>query len=166
MPAFGAGLLITAVGTILGIIAGYKGERTDDATSFFINMVLVVPKLPLLLVLAALIGQASPWVIALTLSATTWALSGRVTRAETLSVKQKDFVKSDEMLGEPSWRVMLLETLPNVISIVGINFVGSVICAVITEANLAFLGLGDPKTVSWSMMLFNAQNASALQVGA
>jgi peptide/nickel transport system permease protein len=163
---FGAGLLITVVGTILGILAGYKGGRTDEVISFFTNMVLVVPNLPLLLVLAAFIGQASPWVIALILGATSWAWGARVTRAETLSVKQKDFVKSAEMLGEPSWRIMLFEIFPNVISIVGINFVGSVIFAVITEATLEFLGLGDPKTVSWGMMLFNAQNASALQVGA
>jgi peptide/nickel transport system permease protein len=163
---FGAGLLITVIGTVLGIIAGYKGGVVDEVITFFTNMVLVIPNLPLLLVLAAFIGQASPLVIALILGFTSWAWGVRVTRAETLSIRQRDFVKSAEMLGEPGWRIMAFEVFPNLISIVGINFIGSVIFAVITEATLEFLGLGDPNTVSWGIMLYNAQNASALSVGA
>jgi len=163
---FGAGLLITVVGTVLGILAGYKGGWVDEVINFFTNMVLVVPNLPLLLVLAAFIGQASPLVIAIILGCTSWAWGVRVTRAETLSIRQRDYVKSAEMLGEPSWRIMVFEIFPNLFSIVGINFIGSVIFAVIAEATLGFLGLGDPNSVSWGIMLFNAQNASALSVGA
>lgn len=163
---FGAGLIITVIGTVLGIIAGYKRGLIDEVINFFTNMVLVVPNLPLLLVLAAFIGQASPPVIAVILGLTSWAWGVRVTRSETLSIRQRDFVKSAEMLGEPSWRIMAFEIFPNLISIVGINFIGSVIFAVITEATLEFLGLGDPNTVSWGIMLYNAQNASALSVGA
>lgn len=163
---FGAGLMITIIGTILGIIAGYKGGWIDEVINFFTNMVLVIPNLPLLLVLAAFIGQASPLVIAIILGLTSWAWGVRVTRAETLSIRQRDYVKSAEMLGEPSWRIMSFEIFPNLISIVGINFIGSVIFAVIAEATLEFLGLGDPNTVSWGIMLYNAQNASALSVGA
>ena len=163
---FGAGLLITVIGTVLGIIAGYKGGVVDEVITFMTNMVLVIPNLPLLLVLAAFIGQASPLVIAVILGFTSWAWGVRVTRSETLSIRQRDFVKSAEMLGEPSWRIMAFEIFPNLISIVGINFIGSVLFAVITEATLEFLGLGDPNTVSWGIMLYNAQNASALSVGA
>lgn len=163
---FGAGLLITIVGTVLGILAGYKGGVVDEVINFLTNMVLVVPNLPLLLVLAAFIGQASPLVIAIILGCTSWAWGVRVTRAETLSIRQRDYVKSAEMLGEPSWRIMVFEIFPNLLSIVGINFIGSVIFAVIAEATLGFLGLGDPNSVSWGIMLFNAQNASALSVGA
>ncbi|WP_172125911.1 MULTISPECIES: ABC transporter permease [unclassified Devosia] len=163
---FGAGLLITLIGTVLGILAGYKGGVVDEVINFFTNMVLVVPNLPLLLVIAAFIGQANPLVIALILGFTSWAWGVRVTRSETLSLRQRDFVKSAEMLGEPSWRIMAFEIFPNLVSIVGINFIGSVIFAVVTEATLEFLGLGDPNTVSWGIMLYNAQNASALSVGA
>ncbi|WP_423069493.1 ABC transporter permease [Devosia sp. CN2-171] len=163
---FGAGLLITVIGTVLGIIAGYKGGIVDEVISFFTNMILVIPNLPLLLVLAAFIGQASPLVIAVILGFTSWAWGVRVTRSETLSIRQRDFVKSAEMLGEPGWRIMAFEIFPNLISIVGINFIGSVIFAVISEATLEFLGLGDPNTVSWGIMLYNAQNSSALSVGA
>jgi peptide/nickel transport system permease protein len=163
---FGAGLLITVIGTVLGIIAGYKGGVVDEIITFFTNMILVIPNLPLLLVLAAFIGQASPLVIAVILGFTSWAWGVRVTRSETLSIRQRDFVKSAEMLGEPGWRIMAFEIFPNLISIVGINFIGSVLFAVITEATLEFLGLGDPNTVSWGIMLYNAQNSSALSVGA
>jgi peptide/nickel transport system permease protein len=163
---FGAGVLITVIGTVLGIIAGYKGGVVDEVITFFTNMILVIPNLPLLLVLAAFIGQASPLVIAVILGFTSWAWGVRVTRSETLSIRQRDFVKSAETLGEPGWRVMAFEIFPNLISIVGINFIGSVIFAVITEATLEFLGLGDPNTVSWGIMLYNAQNSSALSVGA
>jgi peptide/nickel transport system permease protein len=163
---FGAGLLITVVGTVLGIIAGYKGGVIDEVINFFTNMVLVIPNLPLLLVLAAFIGQASPLTIAIILGFTSWAWGVRVTRSETMSIRQRDFVKSAEMLGEPGWRIMAFEVFPNLVSIVGINFIGSVIFAVISEATLEFLGLGDPNTVSWGIMLYNAQNSSALSVGA
>jgi peptide/nickel transport system permease protein len=163
---FGAGILITVIGTVLGIIAGYKGGVVDEVITFFTNMILVIPNLPLLLVLAAFIGQASPLVIAIILGFTSWAWGVRVTRSETLSIRQRDFVKSAEMLGEPGWRIMAFEIFPNLISIVGINFIGSVIFAVISEATLEFLGLGDPNTVSWGIMLYNAQNSSALSVGA
>lgn len=163
---FGAGFLITVIGTVLGIVAGYKGGVVDEVITFVTNMVLVIPNLPLLLVLAAFIGQASPLAIAVILGFTSWAWGVRVTRSETLSIRQRDFVKSSEMLGEPGWRIMAFEIFPNLISIVGINFIGSVIFAVITEATLEFLGLGDPNTVSWGIMLYNAQNASALSVGA
>jgi len=163
---FGAGLMIALIGTVLGIIAGYKGGVVDEVINFFTNLVLVIPNLPLLLVLAAFIGQASPPVIAVILGLTSWAWGVRVTRSETLSIRQRDYVKSAEMLGEPGWRIMTFEIFPNLISIVGINFIGSVIFAVISEATLEFLGLGDPNTVSWGIMLYNAQNASALSVGA
>jgi peptide/nickel transport system permease protein len=163
---FGAGLLITVIGTVLGILAGYRGGVVDEVINFFTNMILVIPHLPLLLVLASFIGQASPPVIAIILGFTSWAWGVRVTRSETLSIRQRDFVKSAEMLGEPGWRIMAFEVFPNLVSIVGINFIGSVIYAVITEATIEFLGLGDPNTVSWGIMLYNAQNSSALSVGA
>ena len=163
---FGAGLLITVIGTAVGITAGYLGGKVDEALNFATNVVLVIPNLPLLLVLAAFIGQASPLVITLIIGATSWAWGARVTRAQTFALREKEFVRSAEMIGEPRWRIMLFELLPNLVSIVGINFIGSVIYSVITEATLEFLGLGDPQTISWGMMLYNAQNASAMVVGA
>lgn len=162
----GAGLLITGIGTTIGLIGGYFGGKIDETLNFATNVALVVPNLPLLLVLAAFIGQASPVVIAVIIGATSWAWGARVTRAQTMTIRQKDFVQGVELMAEQRWRILVAEILPNLISIVGINFIGSVTYAVITEATLEFLGLGSPQIVSWGNMLYNAQSASALSVGA
>lgn len=163
---FGAGIIVAALGTLIGISAGYFGGKIDEVLTFFTNVVLVIPNLPLLLVLAAFIGQASPWVIMVIIGFTSWSWGARVIRAQTMALREREFVVAAELIGEPKWRIMLVELLPNLISIVGINFIGSVIYAVLTEATIEFLGLGDPTSVSWGIQLYNAQNSAALYVGA
>lgn len=163
---FGTGFLIAALGVAVGITAGYLGGWVDEVLTFLTNVVLVIPNLPLLLVLAAFLGQAGPLAIALIIGLTSWAWGARVVRAQTLALRRREFIQASELLGEPRWRVIAVELLPNLISIVGINFIGSVIYTVITQATLEFLGLGDPLAVSWGTMLYNAQTSSALIVGA
>ena len=161
-----AGLLVTVIGTVVGVVSGYYGGRVDHILNFITNVVIVIPSLPLLLVLAAFIGQASPMVIGVIIGITSWTWGARVMRAQTMSIRQRDFILASELIGEPKWRIMLIEILPNLLSIISINFVGSVIYAILAEATLEFLGLGDPTVTSWGVMLYNAQNASALYVGA
>lgn len=110
--------------------------------------------------------EASPTVIALIIGFTSWAYGARVIRAQTLALREKEFVIAAEVLGEPAWRIILVEILPNLISIIGVSFIGSIIYAIVTEATLEFLGLGDPTVVSWGIMLYNAQTSSAILVGA
>jgi peptide/nickel transport system permease protein len=117
-------------------------------------------------VLAAFIGEASPLVIAAIIGLTSWGWGARVTRAQTLSLRRREFIEAAVMLGEPAWRMILVELLPNLLSIIGLNFIGSVIYTIITEATLEFLGLGDPLAVSWGTMLYHAQVSSAITVGA
>ena len=161
-----AGFIVTAIGTTIGISAAYFGGKVDDVLNFMTNVVLVLPQLPLLLVLAAFLGQVSPLAIALIIGVTSWAWGARVTRAQALSLKTRDYIQASEMIGEPAWRMILVEMLPNLLSIIGFNFIGSVIFTIITQATLEFLGLGSPLTLSWGAMLYNAQNASAIIVGA
>ncbi|MFV3131826.1 ABC transporter permease [Niveispirillum sp. KHB5.9] len=166
MVGFAAGLLVTVIGTAVGVTAGYFGGKVDEVLNLFTNISLVIPNLPLMLVLAAFIGQTGPFVIALIIGLTSWGWGARVTRAQTLSLRQRDYILAAEMLGEPAWRVIGFELLPNLISIIGFNFIGSILYSVITEATMEFLGLGDPMVVSWGTMLYHAQSTSALQVGA
>jgi ABC-type multidrug transport system fused ATPase/permease subunit len=166
MVGFGAGLLVCALAITVGITAGYFGGVVDECLTFLMNVVLVIPNLPLLLVLASFIGEASPMVIALIIGLTSWAYGARVIRAQTLALREKEFVIAAEVLGEPAWRIILVEILPNLISIIGVSFIGSIIYAIVTEATLEFLGLGDPTVVSWGIMLYNAQTSSAILVGA
>jgi peptide/nickel transport system permease protein len=161
-----AGSIVTVIGVILGVTAGYFGGWIDEAINFITNIALVIPQLPLLLVIAAFVGEASPLVIALIIGLTSWAWGARVTRAQTMTLRQRDFILASELIGEPKWRMVVVELMPNLLSIIGFNFIGSVIYTIITEATLEFLGLGDPLAVSWGTMLYNAQTASAMSVGA
>lgn len=163
---FSAGLIVTVIGTLIGVTAGYFGGWIDEVLNFVTNIALVIPQLPLLLVLAAFIGKSDPFMIAMIIGLTSWAWGARVTRAQTLTLRRRDFIEASEQIGEPSWRIITVELLPNLLSIIGFNFIGSVIYTIITEATLEFLGLGDPLAVSWGTMLYNAQNSSAITVGA
>jgi peptide/nickel transport system permease protein len=163
---FLAGLIVTALGTLIGVTAGYFGGKIDEVLNFATNIVLVIPQLPLLLVLAAFIGEAGPLVIALIIGLTSWGWGARVTRAQALSLRRREFIEAARGLGEPAWRMILVELLPNLLSIISLNFIGSVIYTIITEATLEFLGLGDPLAVSWGTMLYNAQITAAISVGA
>lgn len=161
-----AGSIVTIIGVTLGVMAGYLGGWIDEAVNFVTNIALVIPQLPLLLVIAAFVGEASPLVIALIIGLTSWAWGARVTRVQTMTLRQRDFILASELIGEPKWRMIVVELMPNLLSIIGFNFIGSVIYTIITEATLEFLGLGNPLAVSWGTMLYNAQTASAMSVGA
>lgn len=163
---FFAGIIIVLIGTVLGIAAGYFGGWIDEIISFFTNVVLVIPQLPLLLVIAAFMGQTNPAVIAIIIGMTSWAWGARVTRSQTLTLRNREYILASELIGERPTRMIFVELLPNLLSIIGFNFIGSVTYTIITQATLEFLGLGNPMSVSWGTMLYHAQNASAITVGA
>ncbi|EGU35127.1 peptide ABC transporter, permease protein [Vibrio ichthyoenteri ATCC 700023] len=163
---FGAGITVCFLATVIGISAGYFGGRIDDFLTAAMNIMLVIPQYPLLFVLAAFIGEAGPLTIALIIGFTAWAWGARVIRSQTLALREKEFVKAAEVLGESSWRIIFVEILPNLIPIVGASFIGSVMYAIMMEATISFLGLGDPNTVSWGIMLYNVQTSSSMLIGA
>ncbi|CED70548.1 ABC transporter permease [Aliivibrio wodanis] len=163
---FGAGLVVCFLATIIGISAGYFGGKVDDILTAAMNIMLVIPQYPLLFVLAAFIGEAGPMTIALIIGCTSWAWGARVIRSQTLALREKEFVRAAEVLGESSWRIIFVEILPNLISIVGASFIGSVMYAIMMEATISFLGLGDPSTISWGIMLYNVQTSSSILIGA
>lgn len=163
---FGAGLMVCFLATAIGVSAGYFGGKVDDYLSAAMNIMLVVPQLPLLFIIAAFIGQAGPFTIALVIAITSWAWGARVIRAQTLSIREKEFVHAAEVLGERPWRIIAVEILPNLMSILGASFIGCVLLAIMTEASLSFLGLGDPNSISWGVMLYNVQTSSSMLIGA
>lgn len=163
---FGAGIVVCFLATVIGISAGYFGGRVDDVLSAAMNVMLVIPQYPLLFVLAAFIGEAGPLTIALIIGFTSWAWGARVIRAQTMALSEKEFIKAAEVLGESRLRIIFIEILPNLLSIVGASFIGSVMYAIMMEATISFLGLGDPGTISWGIMLYNVQTSSSILVGA
>lgn len=160
------GLVTTLLSIVIGMTSGYLGGWLDDVLSMIMNVFLVIPQLPLLLVFAAYLPIKGPLAIIVVISITGWAWGARVLRSQTMSLRNRDFVQAARMSGESTRRVIFAEIMPNMISLTVSSFIFAVIGAIFTEAALEFLGLGDPSTVSWGVILYNAQQYSALQAGA
>ena len=159
------GLLVTLLGVAVGVGAGYAGGLLDDAASVATNVFLVIPGLPLAIVVAAYLPPgALRLVLVLTLAG--WAWCARVFRAETLSLRHKDFVAAARLAGEPHWRIIAVEILPNMASLVAASFIGTTVYAIGAQVGLEFLGLGDLGAVTWGTNLYWAANDAALLTGA
>ncbi|MEZ2330243.1 ABC transporter permease [Mesorhizobium sp. RCC_202] len=163
---FATGLAITAIGTVIGLIAGYFGGRIDGTLDLATNAVLVIPNIPLLILLASFAGTVGPLAIMTIIALTSWPWGARMTRAQTMALRNREFITAARMVGEPSWRIIFVEILPNLVPLIGINIVGSIIYAIVAQTTLEYLGFGDPLNVTWGTMLYNAQNSSAIIVGA
>src|SRR6266446_7983838 len=163
---FVAGFLATLISVIIGLTAGYFGGLVDDLLSLFMNIFLVVPALPLAVVLAAYFPFRGPLPVAIIVTITGWAWGARVLRAQTLSMRRREFVQAARASGETTFRIIFSEILPNEIAIIAAGLVGTVIYAVLAQVGLEFLGLGDVTIISWGTMFYWAQNNEALLLGA
>jgi peptide/nickel transport system permease protein len=162
----GAGLLATVISIGIGIGGGYAGGIIDEALSLLSNVVLVIPTLPLVIVLLAYTKSSGLTSMILIIALVSWAASARVLRAQTLSVRNREYVLAARASGERSWRIVLVEIMPNELPIIVSNLIFSVIFAILTQATFAFIGLGDPTLLTWGNMLNIAYNAEALASGA
>jgi peptide/nickel transport system permease protein len=166
LVALVAGLAATVLAVLFGVTAGYFGGWADDLLSMLANIFLVLPALPLLIVIFGFLGKgASPndLVIGVIISVTGWAYGARQLRAQTLSMRNRDFVDSARIIGEKSWRIMGFEILPNLIPVVATSFLFTVIYGVGTYTALSFLGVINTSHWSWGTMLYWAQSAQAAQ---
>ncbi|ANO34059.1 peptide ABC transporter permease [Vibrio breoganii] len=164
--ALSAGIIAMTLAVAVGVTSGYLGGKVDEWMNFVTNVFLVFPQLPLLIVLAAFLGQVSSLVITLLLGLTSWPWGARVIRSQTMALRHKEYIISAEVMGESKIRIILVEILPNLTSIVFGGFLGAVIYAMGAEAGLGILGLGDATEVSWGSMLYWAQTSAALYTGA
>jgi peptide/nickel transport system permease protein len=160
------GVLTTALSVLFGMTAGYFGGKVDDFLSLFMNVFLIIPSLPLLIVLVGFLGSGGSFYFILVLAVTGWSWGARVLRSQTLSLREKDFVSAAEVSGEGRFRIITGEIFPNMISLVAANMFGATIYAIGAMAALQFLGLGNPSVVSWGTNLYWAQNNGALLTGA
>ncbi|WP_075300085.1 MULTISPECIES: ABC transporter permease [unclassified Pseudonocardia] len=161
-----AGVLTMVLATIFGVVAGYAGAWIDETLNLVSNIFLVVPSLPLIVVAASYLQGSGLVAIAVLIAITSWAAAARVLRAQTASLSHRDYVEAARASGERPWRIVLVEVLPNLYPILISQFVFAMIGAVLAEAGLSFLGLGDLDSVTWGTMLFFAQNGEALLRGA
>lgn len=153
------------IGCAIGIVSGYFGQRIDQILMRFTDFFLVIPWLPLMMVLAAVLGT-SIWNIIFVIGITSWAGTARVVRAQTLSIKERQFIERTISLGASSRHIMVHHILPNVFPLVFANTVLVASVAIVSETTLSFLGLGDPSQASWGMMLHYAFECGAAGSGA
>lgn len=160
-----ATLISMVIGTIVGLISGYFGKAVDQILMRITDFFLVIPWLPLVMVLAALLGT-SIWIIIVVIGITSWAGTARVVRAQTLSIKERQFIERAVSIGAGSGHIMIRHILPNIFPLVFANTVLVVAVAITSETTLSFLGLGDPSRPSWGMMLHYAFECGAASMGA
>lgn len=162
----GSAVLTTVLSVLVGVTAGYVGGIGDEVLSLLANVFLVLPSLPLTIILAAYLPHSGSLGIILVITVTGWAWGARVLRAQTLSLRKRDFVEAARATGEPTWRIILKDILPNQVAVIAAAFLGTVTAAILTQASLAFLGLADVTQWSWGTILYWAQTGSALLTGA
>lgn len=160
------GLFATVIALVIGMISGYKeGTLTDDVLSFFTNVALVVPVLPLMIVLVAYSEVRGVPLIVFVIGITSWAGHARAKRAQIITLRNRDFVTAAKFAGEGTWRIIFREIMPSMTSLVAAGFVGAATGAIGAEAGLSFLGLGDPSSISWGTMLYQADAQGAVAQG-
>ena len=161
-----AGVISQVFSVAVGLLGGYLRGVADDLLYILTAVFLVIPGMPLLIVLTGYLPSRGMFSIAVVIAITSWAGAARVIRAQTLSLRNRDFVEAARATGESRARIMFFEVLPNMLPLVASGFLFSVIGGILAEAGLAFLGLGSLTTTSWGSMLYFAQNSQALLAGA
>jgi peptide/nickel transport system permease protein len=161
-----AGAITVVLSMFFGVGGAFLGGKWDEASSLLSNVFLVIPGLPLLIIVTDYLQSRDIIVIAVVISLVSWAGAARVLRAQTLSVRSRDYVDAARVASESTWRIMLREILPNLMPIIASQFVFGALGAILAEAGLSFLGLGAPGGKSWGSILFFAQNAQAISLGA
>ncbi len=145
-----------AIGILVGSTAGYYGGRLGDILMRVTEFFLVIPTFLLALVLVA-VSRPSIWKIILTIGALGWPSTARLVRAEFLSLREREFVMAARAIGASSRRILFLQILPNATPPIVVNTSLGVAAAILVEAGLSFLGLGDPNMFSWGLMLRNSR---------
>jgi peptide/nickel transport system permease protein len=162
---FAAAAISAFLGATVGLIGGYFGGWTDRILDALENWFLVIPTLPLMIVLARLLDPSLTVLIAV-IGLTSWAGTGRIVRAQVLTLRERAFVERARAMGAGDWYIIRTHVLPNTLPLIFANTVLIVAVAILSEAALSFLGLGDPNRISWGTMLENAFQSGAPSAGA
>ena len=155
LVGFAAGFVAVSVGTIIGLATGFRRGFLDEILMGLTDVFLVIPALPLIILVSVYLG-ASTWNVVLIIGLVFWPNTARVIRSQVLSIRESGYVESARAMGAGDLWVMGRHVLPNVLPLIMAKFVLTVAVAMLMEASLSFLGLGDPVSKSWGMMLHYA----------
>jgi len=139
------------LGLVVGLLAGTLGKLVDETLMRFTDILLVIPGLPLLLVLVAVLGP-NIWNVIMIIGFLGWMGFARIVRSQVLTLKERPFIEAARASGAGPGRIITKHIFPNIVSLTYVNLALSVPGAILTESALAFLGLTDPSTVSWGRM--------------
>ena len=162
---FAAAFISAVLGSAVGVASGYFGGWTDRILDSFENWFLVIPTLPLMIVLARLLDPSLGVLVAV-IGLTSWAGTGRIVRAQVMTLRERAFVERARALGAGDFYIIKTHVLPNTLPLIFANTVLIIAVAILSEAALSFLGLGDPSRISWGSMLENAFGSGAPSAGA
>jgi peptide/nickel transport system permease protein len=157
-----ASLLAVGIGLFVGLLSGYQSGLTDEVSMRMVDVLLVLPGLPLLMILSGLFGR-NIWNIVFLLGILSWPGFARVVRAQVLQLKTATFVEASRALGSSNLHIIFRHLLGNVLPLAFATIALYIPGAIITEASLSFLALGDPNTPSWGRMLYSANAFGAFQ---
>lgn len=153
--AVGAAFLAIAVGVVVGVGVGLRGGLADTVAMRVVDVFLALPRLPLVVLIAALAGPGRS-VLVVVIGVILWPVSARVLRSQTLSLRRRGFVEAANGFGGGLAYVVRRHLVPALGPVIVANFVNVAAIAVVMEAGLAYLGLGDPSAVSWGAILNRA----------
>ena len=157
-------VIATFLSTVIGVTSAYVGGFTDRALTVFIDVFLIIPVLPLLILLASYLPPGVTSLIVV-LCITSWAFQARQLRSQGLSIRNRDFLVAARARGERGIYIILVEIVPTMTSLIAASFLSLAVYVVGFAASLQFLGLGNSSELMWGTMLYNAQQASALEAG-
>jgi peptide/nickel transport system permease protein len=161
LVGFASAFFTISIGVMIGLVAGYLGGRIESILMRFTDVILVIPGLPLVIILAAVLGAGVGNII-LVIAIVGWPGVARVIRAEVLSLKERPFIDSARVTGASNVRIMFRHIAPNVAPLAFLYMTFAVSSAILTEAALSFIGLGDVNTISWGIMLQDVSQSKAL----
>ena len=147
-----AASIAAVVGTLIGGIAGFFGGAVDKVIVEFINIFVMTPSFFLILIIVAIFGSDIRYVM-IVLGLTSWPGNARLMRAQAISLRERTFVKAAQAMGESKSKILFRHIIPNGIFPIIANTTMQISGAILTEAGLSFLGLGDPNIISWGQMI-------------
>ena len=157
-----AAVLVTFIGTNIGLLSGYYGGIIDSIIMRIVDIIYGIPFIPFVILMVSLL-KPSVWNIVFAMSLLSWRSTARIVRSQVLTLKQRPYIKAARVAGAGDLRIMYKHILPNIIPLVFVELSFLVGWAIISEASISFIGLGDPAVASWGKMLNAAFLAGAVR---
>ena len=148
-----AAIIATLIAIVVGVVSGYVRGWRSESLSALTNVFLVIPGLPLIIIVASMFEDPPLVVIAGVLGLIGWAWGARVLRAQTMSLRNRDFIQAARANGEPLRRIITIEMLPNLMALIAASFVGTVTAAILALTTLSYIGVIPVTTYNWGTIL-------------